>query len=317
MNASRASIRRRETLEQHVPAYARTGHRGPPQLVTVLMPVRNGERTIAQQLKALSVQTYRGEWEMLVVDNGSTDNTRQIVGSFSGRLPQLRIVDASDRPGINRARNAGAAAAKGQYLVHCDADDIATPDWLNALVGAAPSYDIVGGCLEHDALNASNTRTWRGRTAEKGLPELMDFLPYAVGANIALWTEVLRTIGGWNESYLFGCDDVELCWRAQLAGYRIGFAAEAIMLYRHRSDVWAMARQIYSYSLAQVQLYRDFHAAGAPPRRVSWALRDWMSLVLHLPDLFRSELARGLWHRTAAFRYGRLRGSLRYRVLCP
>ena len=86
-----------------------------PQLVSVIMPVRNGSESLARQLEALRGQTYGGPWELIVADNGSVDDTPSVAEEFAGRVPGLRVVDASGRPGIGAARNAGAAAARGSF----------------------------------------------------------------------------------------------------------------------------------------------------------------------------------------------------------
>ena len=112
----------------------------PDPAVSVVIPVLNGAATISQQLAALAGQTYRGPMEVLVADNGSTDATVEVVQALSGRLPGLRLVDASARVGTNHARNAGAAAAGGDLLAFCDADDVAAPGWLAGLVAGLEDH---------------------------------------------------------------------------------------------------------------------------------------------------------------------------------
>ena len=116
----------------------RHSHRQAPSLVSVVVPIRNAEDHVGEQLAALAGQTYRGPWELLVVDNGCSDRSIQIVESFRERLPSLVVVDATPRRGLGRARNAGAAAAAtGPLLAYCDADDVVARDWLAALAEAA------------------------------------------------------------------------------------------------------------------------------------------------------------------------------------
>jgi GT2 family glycosyltransferase len=136
-----------------------------------------------------------------------------------------------------------------------------------------------------------------------------------MGANSGFRTDMLRDIGGWREDYVAGGEDVELCWRAQLQGYEAGFATGATIAYRYRVGLKALARQYVHYGLADPRLYRDFRRRGAPRSRVSDAMKAYMRLLGHLPDLFRSPVARGNWVRVASYRWGRFRGSLQYRVL--
>jgi glycosyltransferase involved in cell wall biosynthesis len=146
-----------------------------PTLVTVVLPVRNGERHLGRQLAALAGQSYPDPWELLVVDNGSTDGSREVARSFAGELPQLRIVDASSHRGLNYARNIGVDAARGDLLAFCDADDAADPGWLAGLVDAAAGADIAGGVLDGQELNGPVARAWRSqrfidRPSEQFLP---------------------------------------------------------------------------------------------------------------------------------------------------
>jgi hypothetical protein len=68
--------------------------------------------------------------------------------------------------------------------------------------------------------------------------------------------------------------------------------------------------------MAEPRLYRDFRQHGVPRKRLRGSLRSWLWLVVHVPDLVVSPQRRGIWVRRAAFSWGRLRGSMRYRVIC-
>src|SRR4051795_6655976 len=136
-----------------------------PRLISVVIPVLDGEAHVGDQLAALAGQTYRGDWELVVADNGCSDRTIEIVQGWGPRLPSLTIADATTRRGLNHARNAGASAARGDFLVFCDADDVAGPGWLEAMARAASDADIVGGRLEGGALNAPGVRAGRAGEA--------------------------------------------------------------------------------------------------------------------------------------------------------
>ena len=283
--------------------------------VSVVIPVLNAAATLGDQLDALARQDWTGDWEVVLADNGSTDGTRDVAVRYASMLPRLRVVDASDRRGANHARNVGAAAAEGELVLVCDADDVVEPGWIGAMVCAAECADVLGGAFEEDSLNDPVSRSWRGSPAPGArLPTTLGgFLPFAVSANCGIRTSVLRALGGWNEEYPYGGDDVELSWRAQLQGYRLSYVPEAVVRYRFRSDLRGLARQLFAYGMAESHLYRDFRPYGARRRTLRAIAKRWGWLVVHLPDL-ASARRRWRWVRAAAFNWGRIRGSLKYRT---
>jgi glycosyltransferase involved in cell wall biosynthesis len=284
--------------------------RSPPELISVIIPVLNGEAHLGEQLAALAFQTYKGEWELVVADNGCTDGTMDVVESWRGRLPSVTIADARARRGINHARNAGAAAARGDLLAFCDADDVATPGWLEAIAEAARDADLMGGRNEWETLNDPTVRAWRFSAPMTGLMRDQGFFEYAAGGNLGVWRSVAREIG-WDEGFTFGGSDQAFAWRAQLAGYRLAFVPDAVMRLRFRTSLGALARQYYGYGRASPHLRRAFRHAGMPRPDNRTALGLWVHLLRRLPYLWRSRERRGEWIRRAAFRLGRLVGSVR------
>jgi glycosyltransferase involved in cell wall biosynthesis len=286
-------------------------------LVSVVMPALNAADVIGQQLDALGRQTYEGAWEVVVVDNGSTDGTAAATTAYVDRLPDLRVVDGSERRSHTFARNVGARAARGELLLYCDADDVVDPGWMAAYVTAATDEgcDLMGGFVDDVSLNDPRHAEWRHSPPRDRLPEKMDFLPLAISANLAIRRSVLFDIGGWNEAYGEGCNDVELSWRAQVAGYRLCYVPDAVVAYRYRSSMRALARQMYRRGLAEPQLYADFRPHGLP-RRPVWRMAGGVAKVaVRAPDLVRGPGPRGRWVNQAATLTGRVRGSARHRSL--
>jgi glycosyltransferase involved in cell wall biosynthesis len=282
--------------------------------VSVILPIRNEEAHLAQQLRALAGQTYAGPWELVVVDNGSTDGSMEIVEAWRKRFAVLRVVDASSKAGLNYARNRGVAGSRGDLLAFGDADDEAAPRWLESLVTAAAGADLVGGSLDDDALNEGVSEAWVPRERLTDLPTAYGFLPYAPGGNCAVWAGLAAELR-WNEAYVVGGSDVEFSWRAQNAGARLGFAAGAVMRRRYPSSLGVLARKYFGYGLAGPLVYREFRAEGMPRSDAGEALRAWTWLLRTSPRAVRSREFRGRWVRLAAKRSGRAVGSLRQRVL--
>ncbi len=96
------------------------------------------------------------------------------------------------------ARSAGARAARGDFFLFCDADDVADPGWIEAMARAAPSCDGAGGYLEEERLNDARVRSWRSAATPGCLPGDKIFLPYPFTANAAVRADVYRELGGFN-----------------------------------------------------------------------------------------------------------------------
>jgi glycosyltransferase involved in cell wall biosynthesis len=284
-----------------------------PELTSVIIPVRNEEDHIGVQLAALAAQTYRGQWELVIVDNGCTDRSMDVARSWGDRLPSLRIVSASAKRGLNYARNVGAAAAHGDLLAFCDGDDAAMPRWLESLAAAAASADLIGGSFGTETLNDEATSETSDDSLV-GLPIAFGFRTYVPGGNCAVWASVARELR-WNEDFRFGSSDVEFSWRAQFAGYALGFAPDAVMRRRYPAEAGAAARQYFLYGISVPLLYRHFGVAGMPGSELSEALRTWRWLICSSPRALRSSQFRGRWLRVAGLRSGRVVGSIRRRVL--
>ena len=285
-----------------------------PPRVSVIIPAFDAESTIRDQLLALRAQTTT-TFEVVVADNGSTDSTAEVVGSLASELPALRLVDASQRRGVSHARNVGAAHARGDLLLICDADDVVAPQWVEAMVRGLEQHDVVGGVCEVTSLNDPQVVDWRGVPATDELPIAAGFLPYAIGATTGVRRSAFERLGGWDPRFASGGDDIDFSWRAQLAGLSLGFAPEAVVAYRYRGDLGSLWRQFYRYGSAGALLYRRYRRHGARRRPLWVTARSWAWVMIHLPDLARGPSRRGNLIRATATLCGRLAGSIRNRVL--
>jgi glycosyltransferase involved in cell wall biosynthesis len=294
--------------------------RARPASVSVVVPAYNAAATLGDQLDALATQRYDGDWELVVVDNGSSDGTAELARRHRRRFPGFTLVDGGSQRGHSVPRNAGARAARGELLAYCDADDIVAPGWLAAMAEAASHYDLIGGWLDVRPLNDEATRSWHQPWPRDRLRSWL--LPYAVSANLAVWADVLSDLGGWSSEYEAGGEDTELSWRAQLAGHQLGFAPDAVVYYRYRPGLWQTARQAYKIGVNCEQILRDFaflrdgdrhgdgggSASGRALGRAVW-------LATRLPYLAGSRRHRGQWISVAAEYLGRFSGAGRYRLL--
>jgi glycosyltransferase involved in cell wall biosynthesis len=286
--------------------------------VSVVIPARNAAATLAVQLDGLCGQDYPGRWEVVVADNASTDATAKLVDEWSARFSALRRV-AVPKIGVTSARNMGARAARGDVLLFCDADDAVAPKWMAEMVGALARFDVVGGALRYEPLSPSQVpRPNLGAGIE--LPRLFG-MSYAISANLGCKRTVFEAIGGFDEEFAVGCDDVDFSWRARYAGFSLGFAPDAIVHYRLRAPLGAFARQQYGYARGDAHLYSKHVRLGTlPPRPVTTQVRafagDLYDLARLVPTL---RTTAGRWratHRAARF-VGGLSGARKWRVFPP
>ena len=286
-------------------------------MISVVIPVRNGADHLPEQLAALAAQTYAGNWEVIVADNGSVDATRDCAWVMATRLPCLRVVDASGRVGVSHARNVGAAAAAGEVIAFCDADDRVYPDWLDGIAVAMEDADGVGGALDWSTLNPEMI-TRPGVVETDGLIELTPpFLPFASGANCAVRASVFRALGGFDENFTDGGDDVEFFWRLQLARHQLAYAPAARIAYRERATLLGSARQSFRWARQGPHLYLEFRSHGMPRPTVRAAARAWLHLIVRAPEYWSNRARRRQWVLLVAARLGRLAGSVRYGVFSP
>ncbi|MCU0490984.1 MAG: glycosyltransferase family 2 protein [Chloroflexaceae bacterium] len=299
----------------------------PLPYLSVILTAYNAADTIGEQLAALQAQHYDGPWELLVVNNRSTDGTIVVVQQYQAALPQLRLVQADQRQGLNYARNSGAAAARGTHMVCCDADDVAAPGWLAAMGAALAEHHVVSGAIEERRLNRDNLpRPPQGNTHSE---PFLGFLPTAIGCNMAISQEAFARVGKFDETLGSG-GDVDMSWRLQLAGYRLHHAPEAVMHYRYRRGWRSTWRQFRNYAVGQVALYQRYKAHGMPRPPLAEVAGRYGRMLRQFPRLWLWEAPRtrlrGVhrlrddpqltsWWLWSAVCWGRIAGSLKYRTL--
>jgi glycosyltransferase involved in cell wall biosynthesis len=281
-------------------------------VASVIIPARNAAATIGEQLQALADQQGAPPFEVLVVDNGSTDATRYVAADWESRIRSLRVIDAPDRAGSAYARDIGAEHARADRLLYCDADDVVSPTWVAAMCRVLASADVAGGRMDDVRLNPPEVRAWYAGV-KRVLLAKDGWLPYASGANLGIRADVLSAIGGWDAEFT-EATDAELVWRAQLAGCTLQPVDDAVVHYRYRTSMRALARQTYRYGIADAKLASRYREQYPTPTARS-LLRRWGWITLHLPDVGRGVARRGRWVRRTCIALGRARGSVRYRVL--
>jgi GT2 family glycosyltransferase len=223
----------------------------------------------------------------------------------------IRLVDASNASGPGGARNAGVAAAMGDLLAFCDADDVVQPGWLKAHVLALAEADISAGVFDFWSLNGLAVPSPPAYAPPPAMT-LFHFLPAAGSSNLALRRQVFEAVGGFSEDLMTG-EDFDLSWRLQLSGRRFVLNPDAVVAKRERRGFKAAFKRYTAYGRCGPVLFRRFRADGLR-RDLILAAKTWIWLVLSTPRLVRPEF-RERWARVAGWRTGSLVESVRQRVL--
>jgi glycosyltransferase involved in cell wall biosynthesis len=282
--------------------------------LSVVIPCRNGAAELPNQLSALAEQRWDGAWEVIIADNGSTDASRAVAASFSSTLPALNVVDASAKAGRHHACNVGARNATGDGIVFIDVDDLVAPGYVAAMAHGLDAHDIVAARVDH-TLDPLWMRGVGSSVQTDGLQNGFEFLPFGGGGTLGFRRDLFEALGGFREHATL-CEDLDICWRAQLTGHNIGFVPEAVIQVRSRRTLTGMYRQHRDYARAWPLLYKEFCDAGMPRRTTRAAFRDWATIIRSAPRLrTRTEVAR--WVRRTGRSVGRLEGSFRHRIWFP
>ncbi|HMQ30312.1 MAG TPA: glycosyltransferase family 2 protein [Chloroflexaceae bacterium] len=283
--------------------------------LSVIVPCFNAEATLGETLASLARQRWDQPWEVVVVDNRSTDGSRAIAEGYRARLPNLRIVCACERQGQPHALNRGVALARGEAVALCDADDVVGEGWLRAMGEALARHAFVAARVDTERLNAGWVRKTRGHSQARGLIpyNYPPYLPHASGSTLGFTRALFAAVGPFDEGLPY-LHDTDFCWRAQLAGAELRFVPEAVLHMRFRGDLRALYRQARNYAEYNVLLYKRYRSQGMPVVSLGMSLRSWWGMLARLPRI-RDKGSFGLWLWFFAQRVGRLQGCIKYRVL--
>jgi glycosyltransferase involved in cell wall biosynthesis len=283
-------------------------------LFTVVIPAHNAAPYIDAQLSALESQIGGDPFEVILVDNMSTDRTAEVAMQHAGNL-DLRIVTADGGRSAAYARNVGIQHARGEVIVFVDADDVADSGLLAAYRRMNGKYAIMGGHYEENRLNDPRVAAWRFQLTKKGLPIAFHTLPYFLMGNVAIHRSVFDEIGTLDEVLTHGGEEVDFSTRAHLAGYEVGWAPDAVVYYRHRTTLRGLARQFFDYGRATTYVYaRHRKQAHLPRTTLMDTLKALWDVFPHAVNFFRGNKLRGQWVLIASFYAGEVVQSIRQRV---
>ena len=222
----------------------------------VAVCARNAVRTLPMCLDSLARLRPTPE-EVIVVDDGSVDETAQIAQRWTQGVPWARVV-RMEAAGLSAARNRALEECRAEFIVYTDADCEVPERWLDylwrafsqnprAAAAGGPNFAPRDECPKTAALNAAPGTACHvlleGRRAEH--------LP---GCNMAFRTNVLRALGGFDRQFHAAGDDVDVCWRLTEAGYDLAFHPKAWVWHLRRGSLGAFWRQQWGYGAAEAAL---------------------------------------------------------------
>lgn len=267
-------------------------------LASVVVAVHNDPRA-RRLLGSLAAQTLpRDSYEVIVVENGSAD-LADTDGAYG-----ITLYTHLDQANSAAARNTGLAMARGQFLLLTDADCVARPSWIEQMTEPLKRGEVAaagGRIVKH------RPQTWAQRhaiTIVDGQQQLSYLpalnLPYVAGANAGFATSVLRESGGFDQELRSG-NDVDVCYRLGLRGYRIGLAPDAVIEHEDRATVTAHFRRFHRYAVYQVLLYGKYkHLSGKRCVLDTYPLRRAIQAMAKLPIVIAGLLRGDLGPASAA-----------------
>jgi len=223
---------------------------------SVVIVVRNDPRIADCIASVLSQDFPRDAYEIIVIDNMSSDNTPGLIRQFPVRF------FSEHRIGMCWARNQGIEMARGSTIAFTDADCIVSSTWLRELLTGFDSNAVggVGGVIVKLQEPSNIARAARDLViGQQRVPQHLPMYPapYIVTANAAYRVEALRAIVGFDPRFFSG-GDVDIAWRLQIAGYSLNWVHGAIVYHASRTTMSAYFRQFYKYGLGHALLFKKF-----------------------------------------------------------
>jgi GT2 family glycosyltransferase len=265
--------------------------------VSVVVPVRNGQRTIGDCVSSLLRTGYpRERREILVVDNGSTDRTAEIVKGLP--VGYLR----EEKRGAPAARNRGIAESRGELVAFTDADCVVAREWLAEL---ARGFDedgtggVAGEIFPYPPTTAAERYAARTRSLSPQKYLSRPILPFGVFANLAFRRDVFDRVGLLDEAITMGAESTDFCTRfLRETDLRLQYAPRAVVFHRYRQTAREFFGQQWNYGRGHALLHIRYR------QEIPWG---WRRSVSAYREVAR---AAGALARSA-FCYGRDRADPR------
>ncbi len=258
--------------------------------MSVIVCAHNEERTIADCLDGLGELDYP-DYEVIVVDDGSSDLTSEIASRFDVQLIR------TPNQGLSRARNTGIEASRGEIIAFTDADARPDTHWLKYLAAsfARSSHVGIGGpniAPPGDGRTADCVANAPGGPIHVLLAdEEAEHIP---GCNMAFRRGALEAVDGFDPRFRVAGDDVDLCWRLQEQGWTLGFSPAAFVWHHPRASVRTYWRQQKGYGRAEALLEEKWPEKYNSAGHVTWGGRVYGGALSRLLA-GRGRIYHGIW----------------------
>ncbi|HFB52652.1 MAG TPA: glycosyltransferase, partial [Anaerolineae bacterium] len=219
--------------------------------VSIIIPVFNKVALTEKCLSALYANTEPTvPFEVIIVDNGSTDDTPQFLQTAQTQYPNLRVISNAENVGFARACNQGAQAAAGEFILFLNNDTEVQPGWLAAMLNTIqsnPNAAVVGskllfpdGTIQHagvaivaDANLGIPVSAWHIGYLHQDSAAFnkLRVLQAVTAACMLVKKEVFTEVGGFDEAYWNGYEDVDFCFKVGQAGYDIYYQPESVVIH--------------------------------------------------------------------------------------
>lgn len=265
--------------------------------MSVVICAYNAIATVEECLRHTVALDYP-DLEILLVDDGSTDDTADIAERVCASDPRARVIRAPHQ-GLSGARNTGWQEARGDLIVYLDSDAYPTPEWpyYLALGLDTPQVGGVGGPnLPPPGKDRAAHMVARAPGGPVHVLLSDDRAEHIPGANMAFWRQVLAEVGGFDVVYTAAGDDVDLCWKVLDRDWEIAFHPAALVWHHRRDSVRAYLKQQRGYGRSEALVARRH-----PDRFTPLGTARWHGLIYDsfAPSLLRQRVYRGLYGAAA------------------
>lgn len=207
---------------------------------SVVVPVYNAQNEISRTLDALLEQDFERDYEIIPVDDGSTDGTKEILEKYSNRHEKIKPVYQEKR-GPAAARNRGAEESSGEFVLFTDSDCVPEKDWISQMVSSLEKEGVIGVQGRYECLNKNSTLARfiqyevEERYERMERQEYIDFVgSYSAGYD----RKVFLDFGGFDEDFKKASgEDPELSYRLDKEGYKMVFNPDAVVKHEHPDSI--------------------------------------------------------------------------------